>query len=71
LCLRYGSGDYYIKQCYLGPARKPNATPALIKKPKLRTALAKSKKRSNITPTILGETESSEETSLVDESENE
>jgi hypothetical protein len=71
LCLRCGSGDHYIGQCHLGPARKPDATPALAKKPKLRTAPAKSKKRSNTTPATPGETESSEETSSVDESENE
>ena len=71
MCLRCGSGDHYIGQCHLGPARKPDATPALAKKPKLRTAPAKSKKRSNTTLAILDETENSKETSLVDESENE
>jgi hypothetical protein len=71
LCLRCGSGDHYIGQCHLGPARKPDATPALAKKPKLRTAPAKSKKRPIATPATPDETESGEETSSVDESENE
>ena len=51
--------------------RKPDAAPALIKKLKLYIAPAKSKKRPIITPAILDETESSEETSLVNELENE
>ena len=51
--------------------RKPDAAPALIKKLKLRIAPAKSKKRLIITPAILDETESGEETSLVEELENE
>ena len=71
LCLYYGSGDYYIRQCHLGPARKPDAAPALVKKLKLRIVPAKSKKRPIITPAILDKTESGEETSLVNESENE
>ncbi len=71
MCLRYGSGDHYIGKCHLGPARKPDVMPALAKKLKLRMAPAKSKKRSNTTPATLDETESSEETSSVDESENE
>jgi hypothetical protein len=50
--------------------RKPNAAPALIKKLKLYIALTKSKKRLIITPIIPDETESGEETSLVNKSEN-
>jgi hypothetical protein len=71
LCLRYGSGDYYIGQCHLGPVRKPNAMPAPAKKPKLYMAAAKSKKRPIATSAIMDETDSGEETSLVDESGNE
>jgi hypothetical protein len=51
--------------------RKPDAAPALAKKLKLYIAPTKSKKRPIITPAILDETKSGEETSLVDESENE
>jgi hypothetical protein len=71
LCLRCGSGDYYIRQCHLGPAKKPDTTTARIKKPKSSTAAAKSKKRPITTPATTNEAESSDETSLVDESENE
>jgi hypothetical protein len=71
LCLRYGSSDYYIRQCYLGPARKPNAMPAPVKKPKLHIAATKSKKRPIVTSAITDKTNSSEETSSVDESGNE
>ena len=42
-----------------------------MKKPKLRTAAAKAKKRTTTTPARADETESGEEMSLVDESENE
>jgi hypothetical protein len=71
LCLHCGSGDHYIGQCYLGPAKKPNATLACIKKPKLSAAAAKSKKRPIIMPATTDEAGSSNETSLVDKSENE
>jgi hypothetical protein len=71
LCLRCGSGDHYIGQCHLGPAKKPNTMTACIKKPKSSMAAAKSKKRLIATPAITNEAESSDETSLVDESENE
>jgi hypothetical protein len=70
LCLYCGSGDHYIRQCHLGPTKKPNTTTACIKKPKSSTAAAKSKKRPITTPAITDEAESSDETSLVDESEN-
>jgi hypothetical protein len=71
LCLRCGSGDHYIGQCHLGPARKPDAMPAPAKKPKLRMAAAKSKKRPIATSATMDETDSGEETSSVDESGNE
>jgi hypothetical protein len=70
LCLRYGSGDYYIRQCHLGPVRKPDAMPAPAKKPKLCIVATKSKKRPITTSAIIDETNSGEETSLVDESGN-
>jgi len=70
LCLRCGSGDHYIRQCHLGPAKKPNTTTACIKKPKSSVAAAKSKKQPITTPAIIDKAESSDETSLVDESEN-
>jgi hypothetical protein len=50
--------------------RKPDIAPALVKKLKLYIAPAKSKKRPIITPITPDETESGEETSLVDKSEN-
>jgi len=71
LCLRCGSGDHYIGQCHLGPAKKPDTTTARIKKPKSSAAAAKSKKRPIATPATTDEAESSDETSSVDESENE
>jgi hypothetical protein len=71
LCLCYSSGDHYIRQCHLGPIKKPNTTTACTKKPKSSAAAAKSKKRPITTPTTTDEAESSDETSLVDESENE
>jgi hypothetical protein len=71
LCLHYGSSDYYIRQCYLGPARKPNAIPAPAKKPKLRIVATKLKKRLIATSAITDETDSGEETSLVDKLGNE
>ena len=71
LCLRCGSGDHYIGQCHLGPAKKPDATPARTKKPKSSAAATKSKKRRIITPATTDEAESSDETSSMDESENE
>jgi hypothetical protein len=70
LCLYCGSGDYYIRQCHLGPTKKPNTTTACIKKPKSSMAAAKSKKRPITTPATTDEAESSDETSLIDESEN-
>jgi hypothetical protein len=71
LCLHYSSSDHYIRQCHLGPAKKPNTTTARTKKPKSSIAAAKSKKRPIATPAITDEAESSDKTSLVDESENE
>jgi hypothetical protein len=71
LYLCYGSGDYYIRQCYLGPVRKPNVMPAPVKKPKLYIVATKSKKRPIITSAIIDETNSGEEMSLVDELGNE
>jgi hypothetical protein len=71
LCLRCGSGDHYIGQCHLGPAKKPDATPARTKKSKSSAAAAKSKKRPITTPATTDEARSSDETSSVDESENE
>jgi hypothetical protein len=50
--------------------RKPNITPALIKKLKLYIAPIKSKKRPIITPAILDEIKSNKEISLVNKSEN-
>ncbi len=69
--LRYGSSNYYIRQYYLGPIKKPNIILAHIKKPKLSTVTTKSKKRRIITPTTTNKAKSSDETSSVDESENE
>jgi hypothetical protein len=71
LCLRCGSSDHYIRQCHLGPIKKPNTTTARTKKPKSSAAAAKSKKRPIATPAIINKAESSDETSLVDELENE
>jgi hypothetical protein len=70
LCLHYSSGDHYIRQCYLGPVRKPNIIPTPAKKPKLYIAATKSKKWPIVTSAIIDETNSGEETSLVDESGN-
>jgi hypothetical protein len=70
LCLYCGSSDYYIRQCHLGPTKKPDTTTAYIKKPKSSIAAAKSKKRPITTPATIDEAESSDETSLIDESEN-
>jgi hypothetical protein len=71
LCLYCGSSDYYIRQCHLGPTKKPNTTTAYIKKPKSSIVAAKSKKRPITTPATTNEAESSDETSLIDESKNE
>jgi hypothetical protein len=71
LYLRCSSGDHYIRQCHLGPIKKPNTMTAYIKKPKSSTAAIKSKKRPITTPATINKAESSDETSLVDESENE
>jgi hypothetical protein len=70
LCLRCSSSDHYIRQCHLGPVKKPNTTTAYIKKPKSSIIAAKSKKRPITTPATTDEAKSSDETSLVDESEN-
>jgi hypothetical protein len=71
LYLYYGSSNYYIRQCYLGPARKPNIIPTPAKKLKLRIVATKSKKRPIVTSAIIDETNSGKEISLVDESGNE
>jgi hypothetical protein len=71
LCLYCGSRDHYIRQCHLGPAKKPNAMPAYIKKLKSSAAAAKSKKQPIITPATTNEARSNDETSLIDELENE
>jgi hypothetical protein len=71
LCLRCGSGDHYIGQCQLGPAKKPDAMPARTKKPTSSAAAAKSKKRPIATPATTDEAEYSDETSSIDELENE
>jgi hypothetical protein len=71
LCLRCGSSDHYIRQCHLGPTKKPNITTAYTKKPKSSIVAAKSKKRPIATPTIIDEAESSNKTSLINKSENE
>jgi hypothetical protein len=71
LCLRCGSSDHYIRQCHLGPTKKPNTTTACIKKPKSSIVAAKSKKQPIATPTTINEAESSDETSLIDKLENE
>jgi hypothetical protein len=71
LYLHYSSGDYYIGQCHLGPARKPNVIPTPVKKLKLYIVITKSKKRPIVTSAIIDETDSGEETSLVDKSGNE
>jgi hypothetical protein len=51
--------------------RKPNIIPTPVKKLKLYIVATKSKKRLIVTSTIIDETNSGEETSLVDESGNE
>ncbi len=71
LCLYCGSGDHYIGQCHLGPAKKPDAVPARTKKPTSSAAATKSKKRPIATPATTDEAEYSDETSSIDESENE
>lgn len=70
-CLRCGSSDHYIGQCHLGPARKPDAAPAPAKKPKVRTAAAKTKERSAGTPATTDERGNEGETDSTSESENE
>jgi hypothetical protein len=70
-CLRCSSSEHYIGQCHLGPARKPDTTLAPIKKPKVRTAAAKAKKKSALAPPTDEEVESEEEHSLDYGSENE
>jgi hypothetical protein len=71
LCLYYSSGDHYIRQCHLGPVRKPDTIPAPAKKLKLHIVATKSKKRPIATSAIIDKTNSGEEISLVDESGNE
>jgi hypothetical protein len=71
LCLCYSSGDYYIRQYHLGPARKLNVMPTPVKKLKLYIVATKSKKWLIATSAIMDETNSGEETSLVNESGNE
>jgi hypothetical protein len=71
LYLRYSSSNYYIRQCHLGPARKPNIIPTPVKKLKLYIVATKLKKRPIATSAIIDKTNSGEEISLVDESGNE
>jgi hypothetical protein len=70
LCLYYGYSDHYIRQCHLGLIKKPNATPAYIKKLKASIIATKSKKRPIITPATINKTKSSDKTSLINELEN-
>ena len=67
-CLRCGSNEHFIGQCHLGPAKRPDATPALVKKPKVRTAAAKAKK--SVPAPITEEIGSGEESGSDYESEN-
>jgi len=55
LCLRCGSGDHYIGQCHLGPAKKPDATPVMGRrptKPPVRPEATHSAHRTNLTPPV-------------------
>ena len=70
-CLRCGSSEHYIGQCHLGPARRPDTTPAPVKKQKVRTAAAKTKKKSTLAPATVEEAESEEDSDSVYGSENE
>lgn len=70
-CLRYSSSEHYIRQCHLGPARRPNTTSAPVKKQKVRAAATKTKKKSTPAPTTVEEVESREDSNSVYESENE
>ena len=74
-CLRCGSKDHFIRQCSLGPARRPEATmtTAAAKKPKVRIATTKTKsKRSAQKAAVVSEESTDDEESGSDYgSENE
>jgi hypothetical protein len=74
-CLRCGSKDHVIRQCSLGPARRPEATmtTAAAKKPKVRIATTKTKsKRSAQKAAVVSEESTDDEESGSDYgSENE
>jgi hypothetical protein len=69
--LRYGSNKHFIRQCHLGPARRPNTTLAPIKKQKVCTAAATTKKKNTPVPATVKEAESKEDFNSVYRSENE
>ena len=64
-CLRCGFSEYYIRQCHLTPARRPNTTLAPKKKQKVYIIAIKTKKKSTFTPIIIKEVESKEDLDLV------
>jgi hypothetical protein len=74
-CLRCGSNDHFIRQCSLGPARRPEATTmtAGAKKPKIRiaTTKTKSKRRAQQAVAIIEGSTDSEESGSDYRSENE
>jgi len=73
-CLRYGSGDYYSRECSLAPARKSNIAQTPARKPKVRIIAVKAKakkKKSTPTPITTDKAGSEEETDSATESENE
>lgn len=74
-CLRCGAKDHFIRQCSLGPARRPEATitTAAAKKQKVRiaTTKTKSKKRAQKAAVIDEESTDDEESSPDYGSENE
>jgi hypothetical protein len=74
-CLRCGSKDHFIRQCSLGPARRPEATmtTAAVKKPKVRIATTntKSRKRAQKTAVVSEESTDNEESGSNYGSENE
>jgi hypothetical protein len=60
-CLRCGSKDHFIRQCSLASAKKPETTPVPAKRPKVRAAVAKTKKKRP--PPLADQDTSSEEKS--------
>ena len=69
-CLRCGSDEHFIGKCHLGPAKRPEITIIPTRKPKIRTAAAKAKKRAPALP-MAEELDSREESDSDYGSENE